>query len=511
MVNSTNNKRIAKNTFLLYFRTFITIILSLYSFRVVLDALGETDFGVYNIVGGVVVLFAFVQTAMTSATQRFINYEMGCGNSNSISRVFSMSMTVHISIALLVILFAETIGLWFVNTQLNIPENRQYAAQWVYQFSVLATCFNLIRMPYHATIIAHERMSFYAYLSIFESILKLVIIYVLIISPSNKLILYSILVSSVSLVLLFIYKIYCNLTFKVTKYRLFWDRELYAKILSFTWWSLFGSAANTGVKQGLNVLFNIFNGVIANAALGIATQVQVALTAFMGNLNVASNPQIVKYYAEGKYSDFIKLINQVSKFSFLLVYLLALPLIICADPILHLWLNEVPEYTVLFTKLVLAYSVIDALSMPFWMGVQATGNIAKYQCLISTLILINLPIAFLLLYFGYSPVYVLFVRVIVNVIVHIARVIFLKNMVCFSLIEYARIIVRLILVVIITSLVLSIFYNYTSENLFIKVIQTISVSLIVNVLAFYLIALVKEERLLVVKLAKNYFLSKFQK
>ena len=436
---------------MLYVRTFVTILVSLYTSRVVLSTLGETDFGIYNVVGGVVVLFSFIQNAMTSATQRFLNFELGQGDDNSVSKVFSMSMTAHISIAFLLFVLAETIGLWFVNTQLNIPQDRIIAVQWVYQFSIIVTCINIVRVPYHALIIAHERMNFYAYMSIIESVLKLLIVYLLLISSEDKLIVYAVLMAIVVFITTLCYKIYCNRKFRTSKYVLFWDSDLYKKLMSFSGWSLFGGVANVGASQGVNILMNIFCGVTVNAAMGIANQVQAAVSSFSGNFQTAFNPQLVKSYAAGEHDYFIKLICQTSKYSFYLIYLLVLPMLICAEHILNLWLVEVPEFTVRFTQLMLIFTLIDALSSPLWLSVQATGKIKKYQLLMSFLIALNIPAAYVLLSMGYSPVWVLIAKVLINLITHFIRMIYLKGLIDFPIIEYLlSVMFRIFLLVILT-------------------------------------------------------------
>ena len=260
-----DTKRIAKNTIFLYVRMIITMLITLYTSRVILNVLGVEDYGVYNIIAGIVVLLAFLQTAMTNASQRYITYELGKGELESVKKVFSMSMTTHITISLLIFFLAETIGLWFINTQLNIPANRMLAANWVYQFSILTFIVNLIRIPYNASIIAYENMSFYAYISIIESILKLLIVYVICISPSDKLILYAILLCGVAIICTFIYKIYCCKKFLTCNYTYFWDKKLYWQLMRFSGWTMLGGISNVSAQQGGNILLNMYNGVVSNA------------------------------------------------------------------------------------------------------------------------------------------------------------------------------------------------------------------------------------------------------
>ena len=456
---SENNKRIAKNTAMLYIRMLLIMAVTLYTSRVVLEVLGVEDFGIYNIVGGVVVLFSFINNAMATATQRFLNFELGRNDIKEVGRIFSMSMTAHISIALLVLLLAETIGLWFLLTQMNIPDGRMNAAVWCYQFSILTTCVQIIRVPYNACIIAYERMSFYAYISILEVILKLLIVFLLSIGGFDKLILYSILMFLVTVAVCYAYKIVCNRNFNISRYSFFWDKILYKKLMSFSGWSLFGSAANVGAQQGLNILLNIFCGVTVNAAMGIANQVSHAVYSFVSNFQVAFNPQIVKSYASGDKAYFERLIFQASKFSFFLLFIISLPFLLKCDFVLSVWLKEVPEYAVPFTQLILIFLMIDAISAPLWISVQAMGNIRNYQILMSFLILLNLPLGYLVLYCGLKPESVLVIRVLVNVVTYIVRIGYLKRRIAFPVWQYMKEVLGISLLVAILSTPIPLFIN----------------------------------------------------
>ena len=374
-----DTKRIAKNTIFLYVRMIITMLITLYTSRVILNVLGVEDYGVYNIIAGIVVLLAFLQTAMTNASQRYITYELGKGELESVKKVFSMSMTTHITISLLIFFLAETIGLWFINTQLNIPANRMLAANWVYQFSILTFIVNLIRIPYNASIIAYENMSFYAYISIIESILKLLIVYVLCISPSDKLILYAILLCGVAIICTFIYKIYCCKKFLTCNYTYFWDKKLYWQLMRFSGWTMLGGISNVSAQQGGNILLNMYNGVVSNAAFGIANQVSYAVYAFSSNFQIAFNPQITKLHAVGDSLHLNNLVNKASLFSYYLMLLFAVPFMINTEIILKLWLKNVPEYTVGFCQLMVVYQLIDAFQAPLNTLIFSTGKIKNYN------------------------------------------------------------------------------------------------------------------------------------
>lgn len=327
-VKSENNKRIAKNTFLLYFRMLFTMGVSLYTSRVVLNTLGVEDFGIYNVVGGVVVMFSFLNSSLATATQRFLNYEMGQGNALKLEKVFSIALTGHYLIALSVILLAETIGLWFVSTQLEIPAERMHAALWVYQFSILTLAVSIISVPYNAVIIAHERMKVFAYVSIAEVSLKLTVVFLLVYLSFDKLVLYAFLLLVVAVIVRMIYATYCKRNFTECKYRFIFEKDLFAQMFCFSGWMFTGTLSNLFSSQGVNILINMFFGPIQNAARGIAYQIQGTVNAFVTNFMVAVQPQIVKSYSQGNYSYMYKLVFMASRYSFYLLFLLSLPVLL---------------------------------------------------------------------------------------------------------------------------------------------------------------------------------------
>lgn len=433
---------------------------SLYTSRIVLNTLGVEDYGIYSIVGGVVILFSFFNNAMSIATQRFLSFELGRENIKQLRRTFSMSLNVHFGIALLILFFAETVGLWFLNTQLNIPAERMKAANWVYQFSILTFLVNIIRVPFHSTIIAYEKMSFYAYLSIIEALLKLGVVFLIQISLYDKLIFYGFLIFIVSLLILLVYKIYCNRNFDSSRYYFFWDIKLFKTLISFSGWSLFGSLANVGSKQGTNILLNIFYGVTVNAAMGIATQVNNAINGFVHNFQTAFRPQIVKSFASGDNKYLMQLIFQTSKFSFFLLYFIALPILLNTEIVLQLWLKNVPEYAVGLVRLILIYSLLETISGPLWMTVQATGKIRKYQIIISFIILSNLWASYLFLKLGYSPYFVLWIRIFINFFSLVFRLIYLKKMISFPVLKFLKKVPLNLLLVVLISLVIPVLVNY---------------------------------------------------
>lgn len=446
-----NNKRIARNTLLLYVRMFVMMFTALFTSRIVLQVLGETDYGIYNIIGGVVVLFSFLNSALLSATQRFLNFYLGKKDEETTHKVFCMSMNSYIILSLIFIVLGETIGLWFVNTQLNIPAERMYAAHWVYQFSLITFIVNLIRVPYNATIIAYERMDFYAYLSLGEVILKLLVVYLLYITIYDKLILYALLYLLVPVIITWIYKVYCNRSFKISHYKRFWNKDMFRQLFSFSGWSLFGSLANLAASQGLNILVNIFYGVTVNTALGIANQVSNNVYNFISNFQMAFNPQIVKSYAAGETEHLYNLMFSASKMSYFLLLVIALPVALNIDLILDLWLVNVPLYTNIFTQLILGFFLIEALSSPLWMFVQATGKIKHYQILMGALIFLNFPLIYLALKLNLPVYYVWVIRIIVNILVFLVRCIYMQTKYHFPIKQYfLKVIVPVITVTIVT-------------------------------------------------------------
>lgn len=423
---------------MLYIRTMFIMLVSLYTSRVILQALGETDFGIYNIIGGFVALLSFLNAAMTNATQRFLNFELGKKDNSQVDKVFSMSLTIYFLIALIFILVFETAGLWFFSTKLNIPADRMVAASWVYHFSILTACVQLLRLPYQASIIAYENMSVYAYVSIVEVLLKLVLVYLLLIINQDKLIVYAVLTFLVTTIISVIFYAYCKRKYSTCKYNLIWDKGLFVKLLSFSGWSLFGGLANVGASHGVNIVLNLFYGVVINAAMGVANQVHAAINSFVSNFQIAFNPQIVKTYAEGDKIGFNSLVFRASRFSYYLLFIIAYPVILCCQPILDLWLTIVPEYTTQFIQLFLIFSLIDAMSGPLWMSVQATGIIRNYQIVVSVMILLNLPLIYICMKLGYSPIAALVVRIIINLLTHLYRLWYLYKHIDFPLLRYVR-------------------------------------------------------------------------
>ena len=501
---SANNKRIAKNTLLLYIRMFLMMGITLYTSRVVLQMLGVDDFGIYNVVGGIIVLFSFINNAMVASTQRFLNFELGRGNVEEAQKVFAASLNIYLVIVMIFMLLAETVGLWFLNRYINIPPERTVAANWVYQASLVAAALNFVRMPYNAAIIAYERMSFYAYTSIIEAALKLGIVFLLY-AFADKLIAYAWLVSVVALLILLMYVFFCRRVFAICRHHTFaYDKRRYTALVSFSGWSLFGSVANMGASQGVNILLNIFFGVFVNAAMGIANQVSGAISLFVGNFQTAFNPQIVKSYASGEMERFINLILKASKYSYYLLFLIALPCFICCNEILQLWLGEVPLHAVSFCRLLIIFSLIDAIQGPLWMSAQATGKIKHYQLLMSCLILLNLPVTYVVLKLFPIAELGLIIRVSINIITAVVRVVYLKLLFPFPVIRYVKETVGTCIVVSVMSVLFPWLIYQNTDGLSLLCL-TISASLVCTLVFIYIIGLSCSERQIVLNIIRRIF------
>lgn len=433
--SSVNNKRIAKNTIYLYFRMILVLVVSLYTSRIILAELGVIDYGVYNVVAGVIVLFTFINSSMATSTQRYLTFELGKGDFDKLKRTFSASLNIHIAIGIIVFILAETIGLWFVNEKLIIPSERLFAANIAYQSTVISFMFNITQVPYNASLISHEKMNIYAYMGILEALLKLFVAFSLIYYGGDKLIFFSIQILVVHAVLLLIYRAYCISKYKECKFSVFWDKDLYRSLSSFAGWNLFGSIAWACRGQGLNILLNLFFGPTLNAAKGIADKVSHTVIGFIRSFNIAMNPQITKSYATGQIVAMEDLCYRGTKFAFLLLFIIALPVMVNVDFLLSLWLVEVPKYTPVFVVLVMIDALIDVLlgTTQFITALQSTGNIKYYQIVVGILILLVIPIGYTCLYFGFAPESVFFVMMFISLISGFARFFFCQYQIGFSL------------------------------------------------------------------------------
>lgn len=487
-------KRLAKNTIALYARTFVTLLISLYTSRIVLNTLGVEDFGVYNVVGGVVMLFVFLNSAMASGTQRFLNYEMGQGDSERVNIVFSSSLKIHFVIAIIVLLLSETIGLWFVNYKLVIPVDRINAANWVYQFAVLSTMATLIQVPYMASVIANEKMQIYAYAGLLEAILKLVIVYLLVMFNYDKLILYGILLFVVQLITSILYIFYCRKNFVECKYIKPKGKEMYKEMFIFSSWGLLASIATVSKGQGQNIILNLFFGPVVNAARAVSMAISGLTSQFVGGFMTAVNPQITKTYSSGNKIEFEKLIFKSSKFAFYLLSFVSIPILLKTQLILELWLVNPPQYSALFSQLVLIDALIVSVSFPLTSSAQATGNIRRFHISVTFFELLNLPVSYILLKLGHPPESVFIVTIVMSILALIARLIVLKKLTNLPVKKFMFEVLLKCWIVFGLSFTLLSYINYHNSNAFVTIILTAALSSLILLFLIYFFGLNKNER-----------------
>lgn len=406
-MSNENNKRIAKNTAFLYIRMLLSIIISLYTSRVVLQVLGEVNYGIYGLVGSVVAMFTFLNTAMSGATSRFLTHEMAIGDKEKLRDTFNSALIIHIGIALLIFVLAETIGLWFLHNKLVIPEGRMFAAEIVYQLSIASMVITITQVPYNAAIIAHEKMDVYAYVELLNVTLKLVIVYILLIGNFDKLILYAILVLCVTTLIAFVYRIYCVKHYEETHIRIIFKPAIIKPMLTFSLWDLYGNMSVTARQQGTNIILNLFFGVVLNAASGIATMVQGIISGFSGNILQAFRPQIIKNYSLGNYAHMESLIKNAIKFALLMLMIISVPLCIELDYIMHLWLGEnVPQYAIIFCRILLIMNLFGVINNILTIAIHATGKIKRLSFISGSIALLNLPVIyFIFKYLTEKPEY----------------------------------------------------------------------------------------------------------
>lgn len=468
--SSDNNKRIAKNTLLLYFRMLFMMVVSLYTSRVILNTLGVEDYGINNVVGGVVTMLAFINNAMSSATQRYITFELGKQNRVRLNHIFSTALQIHGLISLLIFILGETIGLWFFYEKLVIPIDRMNAAMWVYQCSIVSAVVGIMSVPYNADIVAHEKMSAFAYISVLETILKLVIVYLLVISPFDKLKTYSILFLCVGLLIRYIYGRYCTKHFEEAKYRHTFDIPLLKEMIGFAGWSFFGNFAAVLQSQGVNMMLNIFFGPVVNAARGVAVQVQGVVQQFVTNFQMALNPQITKNYATNNLKEMHILMFRSARFSFFLLFFLCLPVIFEADCILQIWLGIVPKNTVVFLRIILCTSLIYTIANPMIIANQATGKVKRYQAICGTIMLMILPVSYIFLKMGMHAYVVFIVHFCMEAFCQVARMLLLRNLIQLSIKQYLLHIYKPIFLVVALSVVIPYIVYSNMDSCFLRLV-----------------------------------------
>lgn len=436
--NSKDNKRLAKNTLFLYFRMFLIMAVSFYATRVILLELGVVDYGIYNAIGGIVMLFSFINNALVTATQRYLSYYYGKRNVRMAGSYFCACLLAFIVFGIIITLLTEISGLWFIHNKMDFPIERMNAVIWTLHISVMINFVTIVRSAYHACVIANEKFNFYAYLSIVESVLKLLIIYIISISVLDKLIFYNLLLLFVTVIVFLFYYFYCYFKYHESRFVFNKDKHIYKEVLSFSGYSLLGNAANVFSQQGIALLLNVFCGVAVNAAVGIAHQVSAGVFSFVSNFQTAFNPQLVKIYAKGDLDYLRDTVCMVSKYSFLLLSIIVVPIICCSSEILIWWLKEVPIYTSEFCILTVFFMLIDSLAAPLWITIQATGKIKKYQIITSLIIIANIPISYFFLHYECSPIIVFVLKIIINMIAYIFRLYYTNTLIHINYVVYFR-------------------------------------------------------------------------
>jgi len=491
---AASNRRLAKNTIMLYMRSIFTLLIGLYTSRVVLSTLGVEDYGIYNIVGGFVILFSIVSSTMTATTQRYLTFELGKWNYENSREVFGTAMAIHIGLVVILLVLLETVGLWFLNYRMNIVPERIYAANWVFQFSILGFVFSILSSPYIAAIIAHEKMGLFAYISIFDASLKLLVIYLLPFSSVDKLIIYSMLLFVASLITQTIYVIYSRTNFDEVTFAFVREKAVYKNMAGFAGMNFLGSFSAILSDQGVNILLNLFFGVAVNASRGLAVQVQGAVMRFVNDFMTALNPQITKSFASSDVESMMELVYRGAKFSFYLLLFFSLPVLIQTPYVLSLWLNVVPAYTVVFVRLTLALAMVNVLSNPLITAILATGNI-KSMCLwIGGVRLLVLPFCYFLLYLECQPYCVYYVLIGMDLVLLWVRLFVLRALIQNSIYAYIGNVLYRILPVSGVSLTLS----YAISGFFsvgaLGVMAFAITSLFMTASVIYLLGLKKKER-----------------
>lgn len=489
----SNSGRIAKNTIVLYIRMVVVMVITLYTSRIVLKALGVEDFGLYGVIGGVVGLFAFLKTSMGKATQRFLNVEM-VAEGGDLRNVFRTSMTIHILIAFVILILAETIGLWFLNAKINIPEGREFAANFIYQTTVISICVSMIEIPFHADIVAHEKMTFFAVVSVVDAFLKLLIAFLILYDNGDRLISYGIMMMGISVINVILYYIYCKRKFFEISLKPCYDRERFKSIFGFVGWTLLGQVAVIGCNHGNGILVNMFHSVAANAAMSVGNQVSHAVTNLSSNFQTAFNPQITKSYAEGNYSYLQSLVFTTSKISYCLLFVAMLPIAFNIDFILDFWLDKVPELSNIFCILFMANAIINALSAPLNFCVMASGNIKWFQIVTAIVYFSDLVILYFLFVMGLPPATAMWVKVCIMVVILFVRLYYAHHEIdCIDFGSYIKQVLIPLTMMSVGSILIAIALHPFFTDLTLRIMLTITI-ILANLFLMWFVALNHNQR-----------------
>ena len=462
--------------------------------RVVLQTLGFEDFGVYNVVGSVVVFLTFLQSALRNATSRYLTYDLGLDNPELTCKTYSMSINAHILLSLILLVLMEIGGTWFLNNKLVIPEDRITAANWVFQFSLLTFCLSIIRTPYESSVLAHEKMNFFALISVVEVVLKLILVYLLICIPFDKLITYSVLHFVVCAILFAWYIIYCKRAFSDCYYQKYWDNQILIKFASYSGWSLLVNSAVVTRSQCINIFFNMFLGVIANAAMGIASQVISAMNMFVDNFTQAFKPQIIKSWASGQTQYFMNLVSSTSKICYYLQLIISIPILLYTPFILNIWLGDYPLDAQVYVQTIILYYLIDAFQSPLVLSVHATGRLKYHQIMIATIMFLVIPVVYLMLKWGCSGKAVLLVNAISNLVCAVARTVYMKRLIDLDLRKYLKEVVFPIIKVSICSLSLALLFKWLFNDSLLGIVISAFSSLVITIGICFFVGLDRREK-----------------
>lgn len=508
--HSEANKRIAKNTLLLYGRMGLMMIISFFTARITLEALGVENYGINNVVGGLVSMFSLISSSLTSSTSRFMTFELGAGDKERLNRIFITSSNIHIILAIIVVLAVETIGVWFLYNVMVITPDRLVAANWVLQCATIRFTIGLLSVPYNAAIVAHERMDIYAYFSIFDAISRLAIIFSIKYYGGDKLILLAIISLIPTLTKQFYYWYYCKKHFKECTYHAIWDKRIFKEMFSFAGWNFIGASSAQMKDQGVNIAINMFHSAAVNAARGIAMQISGIIGQFTGNIFAAINPQITKEYAAGNYERMHTLMFKGTKIIYYLFMAFSIPIFFEIETILYIWLGQVPGHTVLFTRLVLLLCLADTLSSTLITAQLATGRIRNYQIVIGGTQMLNFPISYILLRLGYFPEVTLIIAIIISLLCLVERLLFLHKMIELPSLKFAKeILLSTTIVTMVASLLPAIVF-FNINNTTSRFILVGAASVLSSITTIYFIGLNREERRLAVQYVRK-FISKFIK
>lgn len=492
----SSNKRIAKNTAVLYVRMLVMMFIGFFTARVMLNALGVDDYGINNVVGGLVSMFSMLSASLSSATGRFITFGLGQGDINRLKTIFAMSVNIHVILAIVVVVAIEIAGVWFLNNKMNIPADRLYAANWVLQCSVVGFAFGLISVPYNSAVIAHEKMTAFAYMTIFDAVFKLIVVFTIYYYGGDRLILLSLLLLFQSLVRQSVYWIYCKRNFAECVYSRVWDKRLGLSMFSFATWNFIGCTAGTLKDQGVNVVVNMFSGPAVNAARGIAMQVNGLINQFIGGFTTALNPQIIKNYASGELQRMHKLVFQGTRLSYFLFMFLSIPVFFELENILYVWLGLVPEHTVLFARLALILSLSDIISNTLITAQVASGNIKRYQQVVGGILLLNLPVSYVLMRFGMFPEVTVIVAIVISQICLVARLWFLRMMIKLPVRQFLKNVYFNVLAVTIISFIPPMVCYFLMHDGVMRFFALCLVSAVTSLSVIYYVGCNSEERLM---------------